>query len=208
MSARMPVRALVASLGAVIMTGVLHAQGHAYEFPGSLSAETRITLTRIADSARAAGLPAEAIVAKAAEGALKGADDARIIRAARTLFGELTEARAALPPNTGVTALTAAASALHAGVPRVTLAQIAGAGATNESELAVGLVAAADLVANGVPPSRAGGAIVELLRRHAPESDITALRTAVAGDVARGTVPDSALGLRMQRLLKTLRPPK
>ena len=204
----MSARTFVLSLSAALVSGVAHAQAHTYEFPGSLSAETRMTLTRIVDSARATGLPEQAIVAKAAEGALKGADDARIIRAARTLFGELTEAHAALPAGTGTTVLTAAASALHAGVPRAMLVKIASAGAADESHLAVGLVAAADLAASGVPPNQAGGAVAELLRRHAPETDITGLRAGVASDVARGSAPDSALGFRMQGLLKTLRPPK
>src|SRR5256885_15532589 len=87
-------------LSVALVSSVAPAQGPAYEFPSSLSAETQLTLTRIADSARAARLPVQAIVAKAAEGALKGADDARIIRAVRTLFGELSEARAALPAAT------------------------------------------------------------------------------------------------------------
>jgi hypothetical protein len=161
-------------------------------------------ITRLADSARAANLPADALIAKAAEGVLKGADEQRILRAVRTLYAELTDARAALPSNAGTTLLTAAASALHAGVPRATLTKIVSAGAKTETDLAIGLVAVADLAASGVPANRASDAIVELLRRHAPESDITALRAGVATDIANGRAPESALGARMQGLLRVI----
>ncbi|HYV99714.1 MAG TPA: hypothetical protein VE967_19800 [Gemmatimonadaceae bacterium] len=177
------------------------AQDRPYAFPASLATETRATLTRIADSARAANVPADLIVAKAAEGVLKGADDARIVRAARTLFGELVRVRAVLPPSAGSALLSAAASALHAGVPVPTIVRLSAAGA-NESELATGLVAAADLSASGVPPARAGSAIETLLKRHAPEADIAALREGVARDVAAGRAPESALGARLDGLLK------
>jgi hypothetical protein len=55
-----------------------------------------------------------------------------------------------------------------------------------------------------VPPKAAGDAIVELLRRRAPESDISALRAAVARDVAAGNGAASALGARMDGLLRSL----
>lgn len=180
------------------------AQATAYDWPKSLSADTRTTLTRLADSARALGLPSDAIVAKASEGVLKGADDARIVRAVRVLVEELSTAKTALPQGTGATALHAAASALHAGVPVATLSKIISAGARNETELGIGLVAVADLAASGVPPADAGGAIVELIKRHAPEADVTALRIAVARDVAAGRTPGSALGSRMDVLLRSL----
>lgn len=180
------------------------AQTRDYEWPKSLSVETRTVLARLADSARTMNLPADAIVAKAAEGVLKGADDARIVRAARGLLDELIAARAALPAGAGPTVLNAAASALHAGVPRMTLGRIVSAGARSETDLAIGLVAVADLAASGVPAVGAGDAIVELLRRHAPEADITALRTSVARDIAAGNSPESALGSRMDRLLRVL----
>ena len=188
------------------LLAVSSAEGQAtgYEWPRSLTGETRVVLTRIADSARIMNLPVDAIVAKAAEGVLKGADDARIIRAARTLLEELTAARAALPAGASPTVLNAAASALHARVPMPTLSKIVAAGGASETELAVGLVAVADLAASGVPPADAGGAIIELLRRRAPESDIAALRTSVARDIAAGSAPGSALGSRMDRLLRTL----
>jgi hypothetical protein len=184
--------------------GSLTAQTHSYDWPKSISVETQRVLARLADSAHALDLPADAIVAKAAEGVLKGADDARIVRAARGLLAELIAARSALPPGAGSALLNAAASALHAGIPLSGLTKIVLAGGSNETQLAIGLVALADLSANGVRPATAGDAIVELLKRHAPEADITALRTSVARDIAAGNAPESALGERMDRLLRSL----
>jgi hypothetical protein len=180
------------------------AQAPDYNWPKSLSSETRIALTKLADSARAANLPADAIVAKAAEGVLKGADDARIVRAARTLLGEMSTARSVLPAHAGFAVLNAATSALHAGVSPATLSGLVAASAGSETDLAIGLVAVADLAASGVVPAEAGSAIAELLKRRAPEADITALRTSVARDIAAGNTPQAALGKRMDGLLRVL----
>jgi hypothetical protein len=182
----------------------VRAQAAEYNWPQSLSAQTRASLTRLADSARTMDLPAEAIVAKAAEGVLKGADEVRIVRAARTLFGELSIARSVLPPRASASLLNAAASALHAGVSSAALSKLVAAGSGSEHDLAIGLVAVADLAASGVAPSEAGSAILELLKRRAPEADITALRTSVARDIAAGNAPGSALGARMDGLLRSL----
>ena len=171
--------------------------------PERLAPETRAALTRLADSARAAGLPAEPIVAKAAEGVLKGADDARILKAARSLVAELGAARLALP-GASASVLTAAASALHAGAtPRLVrdlreAASARGNGRDRDADLAVALISVADLAASGVQAERAGSAISQLLRRGAPEAEITAFRASVARDISEGAGPEQALSARMR----------
>ena len=172
-------------------------------FPERLAPETRAALTRLADSARTAGLPAEPIVAKAAEGVLKGADDARILRAARSLVAELGAAHAALP-GASASVLTAAASALHAGAsPKLVrdlrdAASARGNAGDRDAELALALISVADLAASGVHAERAGSAISQLLRRGALEAEISAFRASVARDISEGAGPEQALSARMR----------
>ena len=61
-----------------------------------LDPATRVAVLAIVDSARVAGLPADALVNKALEGAGKHADGPRIVAAVRALAGELRESREAL----------------------------------------------------------------------------------------------------------------
>ncbi len=178
------------------------AQAPATDFPAQLSADTRQVLTRIADSARAAKLPVEPLVSKAAEGVLKGADDARIIAAVRTLARQLGEARAIMPAGTGTAALTAAASALRSGVTAETLRSLLEAGqGSDAADFGVALVTLADLAANGVPPRTAGDAVSELLRRGTPGRDLAALRSAIAQDIGDGIAPERALSARLRILM-------
>jgi len=178
------------------------AQSPAASFPDRLAGETRATLSRLADSARAAGIPTEPIVAKAAEGVLKGADDARILKAVRALVSELGAARAALP-GASAPVLTAAASALHAGATVVTLRELAAAAErpdarAHDADLALALISVADLAASGVVAERAGSALAQLLRRGAPDTEISAFRAGVARDISDGSAPEQALSARMR----------
>ena len=172
-------------------------------FPERLAPDTRAALARLADSARAAGLPAEPITAKAAEGVLKGADDARILKAVRSLVAELGAARAALP-NASTSVLSAAASALHAGASARTLRDIAEAAdarrdaAGRDADLAVAFISVADLAASGVSAERAGSAVAQLLRRGAPDAEISAFRAGVAQDISEGRAPEQALTARVR----------
>lgn len=199
----MNVRLVVAAAFALGIPGRSFAQ----DFPERVSKEARIALERIVDSARAMRLPTEPLVAKAAEGVLKGADDARIVKVVRALLHDMDDARAALPPGAATGTLTAAASALRAGVSRETLRRLAaaggGAGAT-ESELAIALITLADLAASRVPPQRAGEAVELLLSRRASVVAMFAFREGVARDIQSGATPDAALASRMQGAMRTL----
>jgi hypothetical protein len=169
--------------------------------PERLSPDARAAVLRIADSARVAGLPADPILSKAAEGVLKGADDARIVRAARVLFAELGDARAALP-RASASVLTAAASAIHAGATQAMLRELAAAadargGARTDADVAIAFISIADLAASGVAADRATSAMSQLLRRGAGDRDIAVFRAAVAEDIAAGRSPADAVATRM-----------
>src|SRR5690606_18089936 len=118
--------------------GLAQATGRP-ELPERLQPATRGAIERLADSLRGDGLPWEPLYAKSAEGVLKGADDARILRAVRSLARELGDASAALGPSAAPAEVVAGASALHAGVPPADLRRLARtrASRTGESPLAV-----------------------------------------------------------------------
>jgi len=90
---------LVALVALVVGGGAIAAAGA--QSPGTLperpaARDPPHASNSFADSLRAAGLPADPIYAKAAEGVFKGADDQRILAAARSLARELGEARGAI----------------------------------------------------------------------------------------------------------------
>ena len=169
-----------------------------------LAPGTRAVVAHLVDSARAAGLPWEAVSAKAAEGALKGAEDARIVAALRTLVAELSSARAALGPAAPASDVVAGASALHAGVPAGELRRLArerDAGA-HPRALATPLVVLADLVTRRVPPAAAAEAVSALVRRGAADADFAALRAGVERDILAGEAPQAAARARARVILE------
>jgi hypothetical protein len=167
------------------------ARATAQSLSPQLSPAARDTLQRLVDSARAARLPSELLTAKAAEGVLKGADEPRIIRAVRQLTSELGAATSILPPTAPTGVVSAAASALHSGASRAALQKLTALHAS-EQDLAVALVALADLMANHVPSDLASSSIEELVKRRATEADFSAFRASVARDIANGLPPGTA----------------
>jgi hypothetical protein len=172
-------------------------------FSERFSASTRAALTRIVDSARAKGLPSEPLVAKAAEGLLKGADEARIVSAVRALAGHLNDARALLPPSASSGTLTAAASAMRAGVPGESVRELVRVNRGADADLGLALITVTDLAASGVPADRAERAVAALLRRGFPERDLPVLRAAIAHDIASGVAPETALESRLRTIVRT-----
>jgi hypothetical protein len=181
----------------------------ASDLPAQLSASTRQTIARLGDSLRTSRLPDEPLYAKAAEGVLKGADDARIVMAVRTLARELGEARDALGGAAADAELVAGASALHVGASPTMLKQLrdthlaATKGATGSS-LATPLVALADLLTRRVPAPVAAAAIDSLVARRAPGDDFAALRAAVERDIDAGRAPEASVVARTRGLLRNI----
>jgi hypothetical protein len=192
-------RAVVACAG---LSGAIAAQAAPQ---GRVSATTRATLDRLIDSIRVAGLPTTPLVDKIAEGSLKGADDARILRAVRTLARELGMARDALGGPADAAVLGAAASALHAGVPESDLRRMARAGPSVEpAALASALVTLVDLVAKQVPVAPATRSIEDLLKQRATERQFAALRADVGQDILSGRSPEQSLITRTTAQLRAL----
>jgi hypothetical protein len=160
----------------------------------SLPAALRADVDRLADSARALGVPAEPLYLKAAEGVLKHAPDDRVAAAVGRLLGELVEARRALGPRAEGDELVAAASVLHAGLEPAALRRIrASRGSRADGgSLLMPLVVLADLVARRVSPELATSSVALLVERGAPDEELASLRSRVERDVVRGQRPDDA----------------
>ena len=177
----------------------------AVDLPAQLSPATRQAIARLGDSLRAAHLPDEPLYAKAAEGVLKGAEDARIVNAVRTLARKLGVARAALGAVDDAD-LIAAASALHVGASMAMVEQLRdtqlASPTKGRSSLATAFVALADLLTRRVPPLAAAAAIDSLVARRAPSEDFATLRAAVERDIDAGRSPEAAVLQRTHVLLR------
>jgi hypothetical protein len=198
------VKALVGALLVSLAAGGAGAQQSAP--PDRLAPATRASIERLADSLRSLGLPSQPLYGKAAEGVLKGADDARIMAAIRTLARELVEARAALGDESDEAELIAGASALHAGAPASTLRRLReGRGPRRaKGALAVPLVVLADLASRGIPPAVAGASLEALAARNASDDQFTALRAAIERDIEAGRPPADAATARTRALLGSI----
>ena len=160
----------------------------------------------LADSLRGEGLPGDAVVAKAAEGSLKGASEARILAAVRTLARELRDARGALGARATAGEIVAGATALHAGASPDALRQLRAAvpGDAPAGRLAVPLVVVADLASRGASPRVAVESVRALLARRASDDVLEMMRASVERDVVAGTRADQALLARSRALGDTL----
>jgi hypothetical protein len=186
---------------ALIVAGAANAR--AQELPSQLMPATRDSLERLMDSARVARLPAVMLAAKAAEGVLKGADDQRILHVVRQLYRELGAAAKVLPSSVAPATLSAAATALHAGVTASTLKKLAATKASEE-DLAVALVTLSDLMASRVPSDLAASSVEELVRRRASDAEMAAFRASVSRDIANGADPSAALNTGMRDAVRSL----
>jgi hypothetical protein len=171
-----------------------------------LSASARTAVRAAADSLDAEGLPGDALVAKAAEGLLKGADDHRILVAVNRLASELRAAGAALGRDASESEVVAAANALHAGASPELLRRLralAPAG-QRDGRLTVPLVVITDLVSRGAPVHVAAESVISLLASHATDADLQALRAGVERDIIAGDDPATAAAARSRALTDSL----
>ena len=145
------------------------------------------------DSARTAGLPTEPLVQKALEGRGKGAPADRIVLAVRSVRLSLGQARTVLGPVSDAE-LTAGANALRAGATHETLAGIREG---RQGALQIPLEVLSDLIARGVPGSRAGAAVVRLVRQGTDDRQLQLLRERIDQDIRAGTAPSIALDRRL-----------
>lgn len=191
----------------LLLPALLAAQTPA--FPSGFDPQTRLVLERIVDSARAAGLPVEPLVAKAAEGKLKQATDPQIVSAVRSLADRFRTIRSELGAALDVAPMTAAATALSVGIPITAIRGMRDAAAgspTSSADLAGALITATDLVAQRVSPASAATAVQSLLARRASPDQFARLRTGVGETIASGRSPDQAIRATTESIVRNLPP--
>ena len=175
--------------------------------PGGLDERARAAIESIADSLRAAGLPADPLYAKAAEGKLKQATDAQIVNAVRALANRFRELRAGLGAPLDVASMSAAATALSVGVPVSAIRDMrdASAGARDPgADLTGALVTLTDLVGQRVSTASAVSAVQSLLARRATPEQYARLRIGVTDVIGTGRSPDQAARATTEAIVKTL----
>jgi len=161
---------------------------------GRLDPVTQEAVLATVDSARARGLPAEPLVAKALEGAAKGAPADRIVSAVRALAADLGSARAALGASVDAADVVAGAGVLRAGASPALLHDLRSA----RGPLGVGvpLAVLTSLMGRGVPVDTAAAVVLDLARRGAPDAHYAGLERRVLQDIGAGVPPGAAVAAR------------
>ncbi|MEP6763499.1 MAG: hypothetical protein ABJB66_04260 [Gemmatimonadaceae bacterium] len=175
------------------------------QLPVRIGASARATIEHLADSLRSAGIPSDPIYDKAAEGVLKGADDARIVAATRSLAKELGAASLLLGPGASTSDVVSAASALRAGVPAPDIQRLGTRrikSQATDGRLALSFIILADFASRGVPVDAAFIAVDGLLARGAGGAELTAFRSGVERDLLAGRDARATLTTRAEGVLK------
>jgi hypothetical protein len=170
-----------------------------------LDSSTADAVSRIVDSVRAAGLPAEPLVGVALEGASRRAPNDRILVAVREYASALGVARQTLGDSAASDEIVSAAGVLVVGVqPRVVGEYRV---ARPSGSLTVPLVVLADLIARGVPADTAASAIGFALRNGVRDDQLTEMRRRIERDILAGARPATAMTIRTQDLPGGLQTP-
>jgi hypothetical protein len=146
----------------------------------------------LVDDARAAGLPTDPLIARAFEGASRGADAAGIVNGVRRQSGAQLAARGALGAGSQPDEIVAGASALLAGVPADSLARLRLA--RPGGNLVIPLVVLCDLVARGVPADAASVAVVTAARAGATDGALLRIRERIHSGIENGGAPAGTAG--------------
>ena len=196
-----PPRWMVSTCCLAVLTTAIRAsevQAQDKRLVGRLDPEAAASVTRIADSVRAVGLPSDPLVAVALEGASRRASTERILAAVREYAAALGSARLTLGDSAASDEIVSAAGVIVAGVaPRFVSDYRA---ARPVGSLTVPLVVLADLVARGVPADTAAAALGAALRNGVRDEELSEFRRRVERDILAGAKPSTALNIRTRDL--------
>jgi hypothetical protein len=163
-----------------------------------LDSTTAHAVSRIVDSVRAVGLPAETLVGVALEGASRRAPNDQIISAVREYASALGAARQTLGDSAASDEIVSAAGVLVVGVPSRVVGEYRVA--RPNGSITVPLVVLADLIARGVPVDTAAMALGAALRNGVRDDQLTELRRRIERDILAGARPATAMTIRTQDL--------
>jgi len=188
-----------ASLAAALAAGAQTAR-----LDASADVGLRRAVERELVAARTIGLPEGLLIAKANEGIAKRATPKRITDAVAALGKRLQVARTQLAPNPSEDEIAAGADALYVGVPAPILKKMRAAWPDRSLALPLGVLT--ELVAKGLPATRAAQVVTDLMARGASNVQLYTLAQSVQGDVAAGWAPEAALDLRARGVMSLLPP--
>jgi len=195
-------RVVMGVLWVLIIASSSRAQSATVE-TAQWSASLRDRVDRIADSVRVQRLPTEPLYSKAAEGVLKGADEARIVQAVSGLARDLRDARSALGASATDAELVAGASVIHSGmdVPALRTFFTRREGRPPGESFVMPLVVLSDLLARRVTQDVATSSLSNLVERGAKDVELTNLRREIERDISGGQAPDVAARMRTDAAL-------
>ncbi|MBX9855799.1 MAG: hypothetical protein K2Y26_09740 [Gemmatimonadaceae bacterium] len=162
----------------------------------------RTALRTIIADAAARGLPTAPLVTKVREGLAKKATPDRIRTATSALADRLALAASALAPARSNDELAAAADALQAGIPVITLRDMRKLWPGKPLTVPLGVLA--EMVQSGVSKTVATRRVRELLVKGATGGQFANLGTDVRNDIASGLAPDAAMELRSKGVMSLL----
>ena len=166
--------------------------------------ETSAALTRIVQAASARGLPIDHIVSKVQFALVVHAPAARIVETAQAVADRLGVARDAIAPDSLSGDIAAGEDALSFKIPKGILTRIREASPGRAIAVPIGVLT--QLVANRVPPDRAGDIVTRLIRLRASPEQLVALGNDVNSDVQRGARAMESLDTRYRGLNAFLAP--
>jgi hypothetical protein len=164
-----------------------------------LDSATSLAVTAVVDSARAAGLPTAPLVNKALKGAAMGSEGVKIVIAVRQLAGRMQSSRQVLGGNSTPDEISAAATALEAGVSARDLALLRSA--SGRRALTLPLAVLTDLVERNVPVGTAANLVLSLARSNVSDGELSLFQRNVRFDIDRGADPTTAASTRARGLI-------
>ena len=184
---------MVAALG-LLVAGAAFADEASDEarLRARLALDVAQQVSAVVREARAAGLPTDPLIARAFEGASRGADAAGVVGSVRRQAGALGAARAALGVASPPDEIVAGASALLAGVPADSLTRLRAV--RPGASLVIPLVVLCDLVARGVPVDVASVAVVTAARAGATDNTLLRIRERIHTRIENGGAPAGSTG--------------
>jgi len=157
-----------------------------------LASDVAREVAALVREARQAGLPTDPLIARAFEGASRGADAAGIVTGVRRQASAQSAARGALGATSQPDEIVAGASALLAGVPADSLARLRLA--RPGGNVVIPLVVLCDLVARGVPADVASVAVVTAARAGATDNALLRIRERIHTGIENGGAPAGTAG--------------
>ena len=169
-----------------------------------LDRETAAQVGRIVETARARGLPVGAILSKVRFAIVVHAPPGRIVATAQAVATRLDLARAVVAPHAAPGDIAAGEEALSFEVPRDVLRKVVQASPDRSVAVPIGVLT--QLVVSGVPASKAGDIVTELMKRGASPAQLVALGNDVNADVQSGARAVESADIRMRGLTPLLAP--